>query len=453
MGNTPVGNTCSTCAAPGPGGTPATTPAPVKKPIIDIQIVDFTYLTDHKVMLDKTDDWQDPVTPAELKKIADSKPEYVRGANGNKARPISHTWSSDPATTSGPIEKMTAYLHVKVDPPDCDPEGGILIGTSNLPHVSFKSQRITFSGGMILVFVEADAPLPREINVLENVSVQWSAQTDLRTISNSGTSIHEIYVTAGDPVTAASWPMTDNQALPGGPKNHNFFTAYRMKFAAKSAPFLSKPHDIVNAIWGLYFDQYDLSAPGNMNPWNLATRRIGAQCMTICAFFQSVAGMLGLKGDVVYVYPTFDEPPTAPNLTKSYNGVGRCWVAASTEYQPVLRQITAPPHSSKTKHHKYRMTEYIAMIDNAGVPQNDWTPGWNSYEATFQYNDGTTTKYYAGGGGVADSPRKVLDNVCAFVAWCYNSNTVCNPPGPARWWGPPRTPWPPKTLNKETLPG
>ena len=351
------------------------------------------------MLLDKTDDWKDPSTPAELTPIA--KPEYIRGTNGDKAKPVSHTWD----------QKMTAWLHVKVDPPDCDPEDGIFIGTSNLPHVSFKSERIKFSGGLISLFVEATAPLPKQIDVIDNASVQWSAQTDQRTISNSGGSTHEIYVTAGDPRTAPSWPMAANSnPSTGVPVNHNFFTAFRMKHAATKAKGKSALHDIVQALWNSYGLAYDLNANGFMNPWNLAVAGTTAQCMTICGFLQSAAGMLGLQGDLVYVRPTFDEPPNSPGLTKSYNAGAKAWAVASTSFVPTRRQVTAPPHSSKTKHHKYSSFEVISMIDNAGAPSN-WTPGWNNYEATFRFDDGTTAKYYGGGGSVENSPTETLNAV------------------------------------------
>ncbi len=350
---------------------------------------------------------------------------------------------------------MTAWVHVKVDPPDCDPEDGILTGSSSLPHVSFKSQRVTFSGGVVGIYVEADAPLPKQIDVLDNVVVQWSAQTDLRTIANSGTSTHEIYVTADVPVTAPSWPMSSNLVPPGqGSVDHNFFTAFRMKHAATKAKGKSALHDVVKALWDSYGSSYDLNANGHMNPWNLAVAGTTAQCMTICAFLQSAVGMLGLKGDVVYVRPTFDEPPSASGLTKSFNAAGNSWAVASPVFTYTSRQVTVPPHTSKTKHNKYRPAEIIAMIDNMGAPSH-WTPGWNNYEATFRFDDGSAVKYYGGGGSVENSPTETLDAVCSLVAWSYGGNTICNPPGPVRWWRRQNmwTPWPPPTLSSEVLPG
>lgn len=102
------------------------------------------------------------------------------------------------------------------------------------------------------------------------------------------------------------------------------------------------------------------------------------------------------------------------------------------------------------------------MVDHA-TSRGVWAPGWNSYEATFRYTDDQNiTKYYGGGGPMENTPEEILDGVCSLVAWCYytaesvrkniGANTLCNPPGPLRWWKTKRQGWPPSTLDQEILP-
>ena len=423
--------------------TAAPCPLAEKKELTNVQVVSIEYLTDHKLMLDKHDDWRDPVSPVEKKRIKDYGPEFVRGQNGGKARPVTHTWD----------QKVSIKVVVKVDPIDCVPEKGVIEGKSSLPHLSFRSAEAEFSGGVMTIpsALVAQKPLPKKVDLVENVTVKWSAKTDQTTISDSGTSIHEVYVTTGAPVMADSWPMESNRG------DHNFPTAFRVKHAVKTARRENDPHAMVRRIWQSYGGEYDLSAPGDLNPWNLAASGTRAQCMTICSFMQSAAGLLGLRGQVVYVWPNFAEP-TGAETTKSYNARAEAWAAASPRFQSQKRSIKSPPHSPQTKHNQYGSIEQVALVDHAtNTATGDWIPGWNNYEATFRFEDGGVTKYYGGGGPIEDSPKAVLDKVCAVITWCYSTSasvkTFCSPPGPCKWWGKPRTPWPPPTMDSEMLRG
>jgi hypothetical protein len=412
-------------------------------PITDIKVMAISYATDHRVLLDKRDTWHDPISAAERDWIANQKPEYRRGENGDKALPISHTWG----------ERIGIWVKIRVEPSDAEPESGTLMGQSSRPEVSFQSPQWTFPGGESWVLAYADAALPAKIDLIEDVTVTWKAVTNIKTHSPCGESKHEIYVTAGRPKLAKGWPMTDNLG------NHNWVTAFRMKHAVKTAKGQSKGHDIVQKIWDSYGSEYDLMANGAMNPWNLSVAETTAQCMTICAFIESAAGMLGIVGRLVYCWPSFVENPGAdPEVTKSFNpGTPGVWALASPTFHPQSRLVTSPPHSGHQQHSKYGPSETVAMVDHHGSTAR-WTPGWNNYEATFRYTENGVTKYYGGGGSVQDTPSKVLDDVCAVISWCYSTaeghgRSFCNPPGPCRWWSHfHRTPWPPPT-TESPLPG
>ena len=413
----------------------------VLRPLLkDVQIVTIRYLTDNQEIRTKYDNWKDPANAGENMLIAHFKPEYKRGQNSGKALPVSHTWD----------KKIELEVEVDVTPEGCVPEDGVLSGTSALGHLSFKSGKTTFSPGRMPVRVTANAELPKKIDVVDDYAIQWSTKTDRITISDSGTSKHEIYVVAGPIHYAQSWPMINNNG------NHNYPTAFRMKHAAKTAIGKTAFHDIVKALHASYGGEYDLGAPGNLNPWNLAASGTRAQCMTICAFMESAAGLLGLEGRVVYVWPNFDDPGSGGEMTKAWNAGAGAWAAASPTFVSQKRTVTAPPHTSSTQHHKYSPAEWVAMVDHATTGTGQWVPGWNNYEATFRFTDSGVTKYYGGGGPIENSPVEVLDKVCAVVTWCYSTSisgrTFCNPPGPCKWWKVVR-PWPPSTMSSEHLPG
>jgi hypothetical protein len=413
-----------------------------KNPITSIKVLTIEYYTDHMRLCDKRDDWHDSATAAEQRLIAELKPEYRQGQNGDRAQPVSHSWG----------EHIGLKVVLKVEPPDADPETGTLIGESERNALSFASGTVSFTGGVMTVFAVAKAALPPQIDLIDGVAVRWKVTTHVKTHSPCGESKLEIYVTAGKPGPASSWPMADNNGW-----NHNWITAFRMKHAVKVAAGQAHEHDIVKKIWESYGGAYDLSADGNLNPWNLAASGETAQCMTICAFIESAAAMLGLVGTVVYCWPAFEDSKE-PNVTKSVKpGNPTVWALASPRFHGATRSISSPPHSVHHQHNRFAGWEIVAMVDHGGTLAK-WTPGWNNYEATFRYTDpGGVTRYYGGGGPIEDTPAQVLDRVCALIAWCYRTSqswrSFCWPPGPIRWWTSPRTPWPPSTMDSTVLPG
>ena len=103
----------------------------------------------------------------------------------------------------------------------------------------------------------ANAALPAKIDLIDGEAVRWKVTTDVKTHSGCGESKHEIYVTAGKPMLAQSWPMTNNNG-----QNHNWVTAVRMRHAVKLTQGKSQGHDIVKKIWESYGGAYDLGANG-----------------------------------------------------------------------------------------------------------------------------------------------------------------------------------------------
>jgi hypothetical protein len=423
-------------------GEPTATSSTKKNPITSIKVLTIAYNTDHRVLRDKRDDWRDAATADEQKWIAELKPEYRQGQNGDKAQPISHSWG----------ERIGVRVELKVEPPDADPEAGTLIGESDRAELSFVSGTTSFTGGVMTVTALANAALPAKIDLINDVAVRWKVTTNVKTHSPCGESKHEIYVTAGKPMLAKSWPMKNNNG-----QDHNWVTAFRMKKAVSLTKGQSQGHDIVKKIWESYGGAYFLNANGNLNPWNLAVSGTKAQCMTICAFIESAAAMLGIVGTLVYCWPSFSDL-TGSDVTKSIKaGHPTVWALASPTFRAQQRSVTSPPHSDHQQHSKFGGSEIVSMVDHAGTHAN-WSPGWNNYEATFRYTDpGGVTKYYGGGGPIEDTPAHVLDKVCAVIAWCYRTSqsmkTFCSPPGPIRWWTTQRTPWPPSTMDSTVLPG
>ena len=77
-----------------------------------------------------------PPPAGEQKWIADLKPEYRQGENGDKAQPISHSWG----------ERIGVRVELKVEPPDADLESGTLIGESGRAELSFVSGELRLHG-------------------------------------------------------------------------------------------------------------------------------------------------------------------------------------------------------------------------------------------------------------------------------------------------------------------
>ncbi|MEE9443243.1 MAG: LysM peptidoglycan-binding domain-containing protein [candidate division Zixibacteria bacterium] len=423
---------------------------PGKKPIASIKLVSITYITDHHVMLAKYDDWKNPQNGDERKKI--EKPEFIAGKNDDEALPISHTWK----------QKIKMKVKMKVEPVNCLSAKGKLIGTGKHPGLSFKSGKTKFVSGFVEVVVTADDKLLEEVGVVEDYEIKWSVQGDGLNIQDAGTSKHDIYITTGTPKVAKSWPMANNDG-----KNHNYLTANRVRYAALIAQKKKDPHEIVKSIWESYNGSYDLSANGNKNPWKLVVDDERGQCMTICSFIESAAAMLGLKGQLVFVWPSFAKPK-GKGMTRSHNDYAKAWAAASPVYQEQKRSSSKrPPHSANSEHHKHFPKEIVSMVDHATAGDGvTWLPGWNTYEATFRFTDNKVTKYYGGGGPIEDSPSEILEKVCALISWCYYvpkpgtqflyAQTFCLTDGQESclWWSTHhRNPWPPPPMAAEVLPG
>jgi hypothetical protein len=419
----------------------STQTCPKQKPIIKITVTKIEYVNDHKAILVKGDDWKDPAGAAEKAKFR--KPEFIRGTNGDRAYPASVTWD----------QQLLMKVTCVVEPKDCSPETGVLRADSAKPHMSFESGKVTFKGGENPpILVAAKANLPKAIALVKGETLTWKAKTECGSY-NCGNTTHDLYVITAAPVTAPGWPMSNNNG------DHNFFTDFRMKHVVTLTQGEHVEHSIVRKIWESYGGSYDLSAPGKLHPWKLSRPGTRGQCMTICAFFQSCSGLLGLKGDLVFVWPSFTNV-SGSDVTSSYNSIAGAWAVASPNFRTQTRAVTSPPHTSGTEHGKYHGTEYVAMIDHATTGSGTWLPGWNNYEATFRFTDKSgTTKYYGGGGPIKATPTLVLNDVCSLVSWCYavstgKVNTVCHPPGPCKWWSSnTRTPWPPASMSTEYLRG
>lgn len=423
---------------------------PGKKPIASIKIVSITNITDHHVMLAKYDDWKNPQNEDEKKLVG--KPEFVAGENDDESLPISHTWK----------QKIKMKVKVRVEPEDCLSAKGKLIGTGNHACFTFKSSKKKFVSGLVEVVVTADEELAEEVGIIEDYEIKWSVQGDGLNIEDAGTSKHDIYITTGKPKLAESWPMANN-----GGQNHNYLTANRVRYAAALAQQKSDPHEIVKSIWESYNGSYDLSANGNKNPWKLMVDDERGQCMTICSFIESAAAMLGLKGQLVFVWPSFSKPK-GKGMTRSYNDYAEVWAAASPIYQKQERSSKKrPPHSANSEHHKHYAKEIVSMVDHATAGDGvTWMPGWNTYEATFRFTANKVTKYYGGGGPIEDSPSEILEKVCALISWCYYvpkpgtqllyAQTFCmtNDKKSCVWWSTNnREPWPPPSMANTALPG
>jgi hypothetical protein len=100
------------------------------------------------------------------------------------------------------------------------------------------------------------------------------------------------------------------------------------------------------------------------------------------------------------------------------------------------RMILGTEHEEQ--HGQKHDSEELLMIDGGG--------GWNQFEATFKFThpDKTgkmTSRYYAGGAGVYDTPEAVMKDVCKETHWTYvagrlqstgqATERICKDPGPS----------------------
>ena len=220
--------------------------------------------------------------------------------------------------------------------------------------------------------------LPDTVAALEDQQVVWELdwQGAKREI---GRTTHTVYVTLGKP------------------RDEKEVTVRRMRLAVKLAREVAESagtlesHALVHGLMQNW-TRYNLKVQYPSNEWLLADNpRLGAQCIDLVRFVNSVLGVLGAKGDaravVVWAHPAQPRVPIESPWTREAGGLA---------------------------------------TSGAVPPAPGWWPGlldggrcWNNYEAALVLTDGGVTRYYPGGVDLSTdftTPLQVL-HVFQCLVW------------------------------------
>lgn len=376
-------------------GTTQPCPATAKVKITSIRLTSFEFTTDHQKILDNTVNWQGTGNRY-------PKPEWKEGRSNPSPIGISHNRG----------QKVKVKIEFEVKPSNATSVTGEIKGSGGGGYLQFL-EKTSLSGGKHSATLTSMTKLPDIVAALKGKRIRWKVTADGQTFNIGKVGQYNLYLTHAPPHNSTSYDNT--------------VTEKRMEWVCTTCSGDTAPHESVKKIHDKT-GSFDLSASIPIPRWRIAGGT-SAQCMDLSKFYQLAAEMLGLSqgnvslpdpsitrdtgsGEVVYLYP---QPGKTTKESASGNDCVRRAVASST-----------PPHPSPTTHDDYLAHEEVLLVDGSG--------GWNNFEACYKYQQGGTTKYYAGGAGIESTKQQVMESVCQRTDWTYKALggwSVCTNPGPS----------------------
>jgi len=349
-------------------------------PITSIQLLSVEFLSDHKLLLDYTADWESGGARF-------PKPEWTPAAQ----HPVSHSMD----------QQVEVKVTFEVEPANACPETGTLRGEGP-DGIIFEKSGYTFSAGRHEVSLSSSAKLAKKVRVLD-FQIDWKADGVSVSSFSPSSSSNRMFVTYDTPYNDTG---LDNEV-----------TLKRLEWVCTLCDGDSNGHDSVKKIHDST-GSFDLSAPIAANHWDIAGGTT-AQCMDLSKFYMLGTEMLGLRtGEVVFLYP------------KAGKGTKESTSGSDVERRPIAS--STPGHASSTAHDDVNPNEELLLEDFNG--------GWNNFEACFKFthpdSSGTsTTRYYAGGADIYDTAPEVMNSVCRVTHWTFEGSgggwSICTTPGPS----------------------
>jgi hypothetical protein len=396
-------------------------------------IVSIDIVSDHAVLLDKETGWEDPATAAEKTVIAALGPEVVTSARGGRGRPVSQTRGT----------RLRARVVVDVGPAlAAAPDKVSLVGRSAQAALSMVSSAAQADGPRTLLFeVSARDQLPDRVALIAG-EVQWSLQPARGRPIACGRTALTVFVTAGPPRAAVSWPVSGD---PGDAAriDHNAFTAARMKAAVEIAAGAATATAAAEKAWQAAIRHYELSADRDVNPWQLLEPGVGAQCMTTASFIEAVVGMLGFPGGrFVDVYPSFRKPADPRAVAYPHPLIRGAYTVESPEYEAPkqFRKVVAAVVPGAGEHSPAEAARHRGNRGFERLKFRAGDGGLHNYASAFVVDENGQRSYFGGGyGTIYHDAVSFLAGACGAVVWTWDAGdddweSICEKPGPAYWW-------------------
>jgi hypothetical protein len=317
-----------------------------------------------------------------------------------------------------------------------------LIGRSAVRGLSMRSTAVEARGPTALLFeVTAAEKLPDRIALISG-EVRWSLQPARGRPIPCGRTTHTVFVTAGPPRPALSWPMRGRDE--GAARvDHNAFTVARLKGAVEIAAGAASATAAAEKAWRAAIRHYEFDADPDVNPWRLLLQDAGGQCMTTASFIEAVVGVLGFSaGAFVDVYPAFKKPEDPRATAYAHPIIRGAYTVEAPEYDASrqFRKVVAASipaagvHSAAeaARHRGRRGFERLKFRDVHGELHN--------YASAFVVEERGQRSYFGGGyATIYHDAVSFLAGACLAVVWAYDDGdddweSICDRPGPAYWW-------------------
>ncbi len=346
--DTPVGAPVEGCS----GKKPPVAPRPS---ITSVTLVSVAFLSDHGVLKNHDDDWNDGGVVYE-------RPHWSR----TMQRPVSHTGG----------QKIHLRLFIAVEPDDA---AGTLEITGRVAGSTTRfHEKREITGGVSHIELSAAEEkddlrgrMPAEVQCLD-MKIHWLlAWTGGDCLAETR---HTVFVTLGTPATPADRPG---------------ITLKRMREAVRAVggTKTTDPHSIVDKLMS-QFATYNLDVDFR-NAWQLADDlKTGADCQTIVRYVRQVLLMVGCPGEATFVVVWAGKDQPAKALV--------------TRNAHVPNTVTPKQYRDATRQ------EWATLVDLDGRR--------NLFEACLEFTHGGRTYLYAGGVGRKDNADEVLHT---FFAMCW----------------------------------
>ncbi len=375
-------------------GTGASHPLGIAAPMfamgqLTIQAVRF--LSDHGIMLDHKEDWEDGGMPFD-------KPEWPISPGVPRGHPISHTMG-----TKIQVEVTVEFVSSKAR------RGikGKLIGDDPDLGIHFE-KAVHFRSGVQKIKLISDHDLPNKVRLMD-LRLVWSIEgSDISPFNIFSTSKvlafpivskHEMFVTMNEPQTVNEFPDVTYRRL-----------QHAVKKVAETATI--DPHAIVKHLMES-FGRFELTN-NPKNAWLLGDPNSEADCRTIVRYVINLLKMVGCPGEA-YCMIVFEKLSISfPSISNAKLGPG---------FRQLLREpadvdftvVAEPPP----------MAGPLGGLDRPQLihPNGRWKlvlfdgdDGANVFEACLLFKHGGKSVYHAGGVGEYGTPQEVI-HVFSRLAW------------------------------------
>ena len=346
------------------------TNASLSTQLINIQLDELSFTSDHKVICDNSADWENTGTIY-------SKPDW--SPSQTLSNPITHTKG----------QRISVRLKITVSGRTNVSLQGQLNGECNQACMSF-SKKITLQPGTNTVDLTAEEAISDNIAKIQ-AGINWAFATIGYIYDLGWTGRHTVYAIYGKPYGS-------------------LVTVTRINQVVHDATGKGKEEECVSAIFDAMLRyKYSLGAPYPSPVWRVYDGRTMAECNALADLFMKSCQMLGLPDHFVlgHIYPLRNKADGKFDISGFAND--------SRNVATTHHGYSGPSHGT---------TEGIVFRDfsDRTNPSN----GWNNFEGCVRYKG----SYYCIGEGRYASPTETMRRMVVATAWYRLNVDFCKTPGP-----------------------